>query len=268
MQYDLSTKIEKSYPLLKKTGNERRALLQFRIGKKEVLPGQFFMLNYKLSQKPISVYNYDDGIVTFLVENRGKTTKAMIDVQEGKYFGITGPLGNSFKTDSFKNFLLIGGGVGVAPVISLAHKLTEEKKDFTLLLGEKTKENIIYLDDLKIFKDKVIYTDDGSFGKKGFPTEELDDLFDANTYDISCICGPEIMMKISAEKILKLNKINIQICMERYMKCGIGLCGSCVLDDIGLRVCADGTVFDYQLLKNSSEFGNYKRDKSGVIEKI
>jgi dihydroorotate dehydrogenase electron transfer subunit len=271
MNNKLDMKIEKSFPLIKIEKNKSRGILQFNIGEKNICPGQFFMINYKLNQKPVSVYDFENGIISFLIESRGESTKAMIDAKNGDFFGLTGPLGNHFLTEDHKKFLLIAGGVGVAPVLFLAKELNKKNSDYILLIGEKTKENIIYQKEFEKLKlnEIIVYTDDGSFGKKGFPTEELNALLDENRFDSACICGPEIMMKIAIEKIIQKSEVNIQVCMERYMKCGIGLCGSCVLDDIGLRVCADGSVFDYEkTLKASKEFGNYKRDKSGVIEKL
>jgi NAD(P)H-flavin reductase len=78
--------IEKSYPLIKKIQSEKRAILYFNIEEKNIFPGQFFMLNYNLSQKPISVFDYDDGVISFLVESRGKTTTSMTEASIGDYF--------------------------------------------------------------------------------------------------------------------------------------------------------------------------------------
>ena len=110
------------------------------------------------------------------------------------------------------------------------------------------------------------YTDDDTGENQGFVTKDLEEIFSKQKFDSVYMCGPEKMMVIAAQQMRKLQSdIRIRISMERYMKCGIGLCGSCVLDDIGLRVCADGPVFDYDVLIKSKEFGKYHRDSHGVI---
>jgi dihydroorotate dehydrogenase electron transfer subunit len=87
-------------------------------------------------------------------------------------------------------------------------------------------------------------------------------------YDVCGICGPEKMMKVAADQALASKcKTKIQISMERYMKCGVGICGSCVLDDIGARVCSEGPVFDLETLQKCGEFGVYHRNGYGQIEK-
>ena len=88
------------------------------------------------------------------------------------------------------------------------------------------------------------YTDDGTLGIHGFVTQNLCDILRNGGYDRCAICGPEKMMKIAANEIIKSGvKLKTEISMERYMKCGLGLCGSCVLDDTGDRVCTEGPVF-------------------------
>jgi dihydroorotate dehydrogenase electron transfer subunit len=194
----------------------------------------------------------------------------MINARPGEYFGLTGPLGNSFNIENMKNILLVGGGIGTAPLNFLAIYLTAKNKNVDVLFGARNSGHLDYCEPLTGIAScsMSFYTDDGSRGEKGFVTKDLEKILKRKKYDSVCICGPEIMMKTAVEMVK--DKIeNIQISMERYMKCGLGLCGSCVLDDIGLRVCEDGPVFDYnEVLKNCREFGNYHRDKNGIIEKI
>ena len=267
MKFEINNKIEKSYPLIKIEGSSRQKTLFFDIGEKIVLPGQFFMLNYKLSQKPFSISHYDEKKIGFTIEDRGKITSKMLEAKAGEFFGLTGPLGNVFDIDKYKSFLLIGGGIGTAPLYFLANYLNDTKKKFDVFFGAKTKENLVYAKPLEKICNVNFYTDDGSLGNKGFVTSGLEAVLNKKTYDTVCICGPEIMMKAAISKI-KSQTCEIQVCMERYMKCGLGICGSCVLDDIGLRVCEDGPVFSYTLLKKSKEFGKYKRDGHGVIEEF
>jgi dihydroorotate dehydrogenase electron transfer subunit len=199
----------------------------------------------------------------------------MVNAAPGDYFGLTGPLGNSFQIDKYEKFLVLGGGIGIAPVLYLAGYIASKNKkniSLDLIIGERNADNIIYkneLDNLNLNNfSSVIYTDDGSMGKKGFPSNDLDEILKKKKYDSVCICGPEIMMVKSIDIIKKyVPEAGIQVCMERYMKCGIGLCGSCVIDDIGERVCTEGPVFSYSNLGKSREFGSYHRDSYGIITK-
>lgn len=275
---DLKNMIENSYTLTKKTGNNFRKILYFKIEKTKILPGQFYMLNYYGCQKPFSVSSYREfndnfAEISFIIEDRGECSKKMIYAKEGDYFGLTGPLGNGFEIEKFNDFLLISGGIGIATILFLANYLLLNNKNVTLLIGERTKENIIYDYELNnLINSKklnlIIYTDDDSMGNKGFVTKDLNTIIKEKNFDSACICGPEIMMNI-AIGIIKQKIPIIQICMERYMKCGFGLCGSCVLDDIGLRVCVEGPVLNYnETLINCKEFSNYHRNSYGIIEKF
>lgn len=261
----LKNKIEKSYPLIDIKGTENQKTLFFRMGNKKILPGQFFMLNYKISQRPFSVSHYNGEIVGFTIQNRGECSKMMLEAKIGEYFGLIGPLGSFFKIKNKINILLIGGGIGIAPIHFLASYLKNKNIKMSILFGAKTKEflNFSIDPDLNIF----YYTEDGSFGKKGVVTMELEDIISKNSYDALYMCGPEKMM-IEILKLVKDKVKDIQLSLERYMKCGIGICGSCVLDQIGLRVCEEGPVFSYNnTLINCKEFGNYRRDQYGRIEK-
>ncbi len=263
MNYDnvknIDNYIEKSFRLLKSVGDSTQKTLFFEIGERKICPGQFFMLNY-LGQKPISVSHYDGNIVGFTIQNRGECTEKMINANINDYFGLIGPLGNKFSTDNVNSALIIGGGIGIAPLYFLANNLIKQKKDVDIIFGARTKGLLEFTLDIK---DRVDYfTDDGSFGKKGFVTEPLTSL--TKDYDLLYLCGPEKMMKRALD-IAPSNINKIELSMERYMKCGVGICGSCVLDDIGARVCADGPVFSKEEILASKEFGLYHRDGNGTI---
>ena len=270
MNNNFLNKIEQSFPLYKIEGNEKQRTIYFKIGKKEIFPGQFFMLNYNLSQKPFSVSYYNNEIVGFTIEYRGDTSGKMIDSNTGDYFGLIGPLGNYFKLDKFENFLIIGGGIGIAPLLFLTNYIIKKRKKADIFFGGKDKQTLEFTKNIKKSKNcKInIYSEDGSMGIKGLVTKDLDELINKKKYDSVCICGPEIMMNIIINKVNEKIK-NIQVCMERYMKCGLGICGSCTLDNTGDRVCVEGPVFQYNdSLLNCKEFGNYHRDNHGIIKKF
>lgn len=272
--------IEKTYPILEikdfETGNLQKTFFfnienDIKENKINVLPGQFYMLRTKLGQKPISVSHFNGKIIGFTVLKRGNVTADIIDnAKIGTYIGLTGPLGNSFElSEDDKNIIIIGGGVGIAPVYNLAKYTLENNIKTTALFGARTAALSAFAQDLprknKNFESRF-YTDDNSGENHGFVTKDLEEIFSKQRFDSAFLCGPEKMMVIASEQMRRLQpEIRIKISMERYMKCGIGLCGSCVLDDIGLRVCADGPVFDYDVLKKSREFGKYHRDSHGII---
>lgn len=266
---DMKNKIEKSYKVVKIEGNSEQKTLFFEVKNKKILPGQFFMLNYNICQKPFSVSHYDGSLLGFTILKRGAGTEKMLTAIEGDYFGLTGPLGNSFNTADSGRYLLIGGGVGAAPVFFMANYLNSIGKECDILLGARTQALLEFALELEKLEhcNSYFYTDDGSFGKKGFVTQDLEQLLSDNSYCSAAMCGPEKMMSI-AGKLVDGNIERVELSMERYMKCGIGICGSCVLDDIGMRVCEDGPVFDYKTLLKSREFGNYHRNSGGVIEQI
>ena len=137
------------------------------------------------------------------------------------------------------------------------------------------KNELLYVDELSsILKEHqlIICTDDGSFGYKGFTVgyfqENLHNLIKKakKKENISVYtCGPEIMMKKIFD-ICENNNIYVQASLERMMRCGFGLCGLCVLDPIGVKVCQDGPVFDNEYLRKIIDFGIFERSISG--EKI
>ncbi|MBN2734141.1 MAG: dihydroorotate dehydrogenase electron transfer subunit [Methanomicrobiaceae archaeon] len=191
------------------------------------------------------------------VQKVGEATSALFSLDIGDTIGIKAPLGNGFSLG--KKVLAIGGGVGAAPLRPLALK----KQCDTFLLGSRNSTEILYENELSSITDLHIATDDGSFGHHGFVTELMQNI-DLLSYDTVCVCGPEIMMA-NVLRVLQTNNIaeRGQFSLVRYMKCGVGICGSCCLDNSGLRVCKDGPVFTGDVLLESKEFGKYSRDASG-----
>ena len=139
-------------------------------------------------------------------------------------------------------------------------------------MGSRTKEEVFFekVDTvINIPRDvtvKVIpVTEDGSYGAKGYVTDVLEKLLEENKYDAIYTCGPELMM-YKVVKLANEKGIFVQASLERMMKCGVGICGSCCVNED--LVCRDGTVFDGQHLAKNSEFGHFERTKSGILEKI
>ncbi len=197
------------------------------------------------------------------VRNIGKFTNEFFSLRKGDLVGIRGPYGNGFRINSkSKSICIISGGVGISPLMPLIENLIRVNKKVIVIMGAKTKKEILFKDRIKKTNaNLIITTDDCSEGKGGPCTEFLPGIIKDKKIDTIYACGPEIMMKRVAE-IAENYGIGCQLSMERYMKCGIGICGSCAIDPSGLLVCRDGPVFDSGDLKNT-EFGKYRRDASG-----
>jgi dihydroorotate dehydrogenase electron transfer subunit len=231
-------------------------------------PGQFLMLWIpEIDEIPISILDTttDNGIISVAIKNVGDATQHLHNMKPGATIGIRGPYGNSF-TQNYGNTLLIGGGTGTAPLLFLAKTLlTNKTKKVTFIVGAKTKNELLFIDQLnKICKEKnklIIITNDGTHGLQGFVTEPLTTLLHKEKFDAIYTCGPEIMVKKIFELTQK-HKQPLEASLERLMRCGIGLCGSCVIGKY--RVCRDGTVFnEEQLNEIKEELATTKLDLSG-----
>jgi dihydroorotate dehydrogenase electron transfer subunit len=151
--------------------------------------------------------------------------------------------------------MMVAGGTGMAPLVPLLRHL----KDSVVVLGARTAALLLFRNRVAAHGQEVyITTDDGSAGHHGLVTEMLD------TAGVGCAavytCGPEIMMKKVVDWCTNRN-LPVQASLERYMKCGIGICDACALD--GRHVCQDGPVFDGTALAEIEDFGNWKRAPSG-----
>ena len=217
-------------------------------------PGQFIMLWIPdVDEKPmaISYRNKNEFAITSQVV--GKFTKSLDSLKKGDKVGIRGPYGNSFSIKG--NACVVGGGVGMASVSTLIDKL----KSPVIINGARSKEHLIYL---KRYKKMLIATDDGSFGKKGFTTNILEEQLKNKNNKIKIVytCGPEIMMRKVLD-ICNKYRVDCEASVERYMACGFGICGKCMVND--RIVCIDGPVFSSKQLKEMPEFGSFARAKSG-----
>jgi dihydroorotate dehydrogenase electron transfer subunit len=231
-------------------------------------PGQFVMLWVPgTGQKPFGVSYQEKGRFALTIKKVGKLTEKVSGLKAGDRIGIQGPYGRGFSCRG-KKVAIVGGGYGTAPLALLADKMSGNAKDVFFITGAVSEEYVLYRKRFKKSNIKTVYsTDDGSFGHKGLCTECLEDLISKEKIDYVYCCGPEMMMlrvfEICAEK-----KIPAEFSLERYMKCGFGVCGSCSLDGTGWRVCKDGPVFTSDEMKKVTEFGRYKRDGSGRRVKL
>jgi len=216
-------------------------------------PGQFVMVWIPgVDEIPMALSSEK----TITVQKAGDATNALFTFGVGDKLGIRGPFGNGFTKGD--KVLAIAGGVGAAPLLPLAR----EDSVMTMLLGARTEEELLFVDQLDECTDVLIATDDGSLGMHGYVTDLMDDL-NLGAYDRISVCGPEVMMRAVLTKVEEKGiAYKTEFSLHRYMKCGVGICGSCCIDPSGLRVCRDGPVFSGDMLLKS-EFGHYMRDASG-----
>ncbi|HNR57876.1 MAG: Sulfhydrogenase 2 subunit gamma [Methanosaeta sp. PtaB.Bin087] len=221
------------------------------------VPGQYLMVWVRgVDEVPMSI-SYRDGITVQLV---GEATREIFDLEVGESLGLRGPLGNGF-TLSGEKILLIGGGVGAAPLALLGEAAAEEGVEVSTLLGSRCCDEILFRERFERIGELVMTTDDGSQGICGRASAGLPALH-LQEFDQIYLCGPEPMMADIIGRCPGM-ETKIQASIDRYFKCGMGICGSCCLDPSGIRVCIEGPVFRADQLVGT-EFGRYKRGASGL----
>ncbi len=223
----------------------------------ESLPGQFLMIWLPgVNEKPFSISGHDKEGLLITVRKRGSFSSRLIGLKEGDRVGVRGPYGRPF--DLKENCCLVAGGIGFACLAPIAERYPQAP----ILYGEASKYSRIYQ---SRFPDSVFYTDDGSAGAKGFPTDGLEETIKKRGCEMVYACGPEQMLMKTIE-ICKSLDVGCQVSIERYMKCGNGVCGQCACGSV--RACVEGTVFHgYELLENP-DFGKRKLDSSGTWRSI
>ena len=206
-------------------------------------PGQF--INIKLDgfylRRPISICDYDSKTITIIYKVVGEGTAAMSAMLPGdKVKALTG-LGNSFDIDACQSrALLLGGGVGAAPLYLLAKELASQCKEVTVVLGFNTAEEVMLTKEFEDLNAKVyVATMDGSAGTKGFVTDVL--RLKNISYDYFYACGPKPMLKAVCESVRGRGEVSL----EERMGCGAGFCYCCSIQTVNgpRRVCKDGPVF-------------------------
>ncbi len=193
-------------------------------------------------RRPFSVYSNNDGKIGILFKERGKGTKYIKSLKVGDFIDIAGPFGNTFNIQNKKS-LIVGAGIGAAPMSYLKEKLDEQNIENYYIAGFLNKDEVP-----KGMKIDKVCTDDGSYGEKGSVVNFLGVLINEYKPDVIYACGPQIVLKLIAELAEKYG-IETQVAMEKVMACGIGVCRGCVIDIkkdgkvINATVCKDGPVF-------------------------
>lgn len=224
-------------------------------------PGQFINLWIpEVDEKPFSISDLTNDLMEISVKAIGPFTHELMKKMPGEYLGVRGPFGNGFSLND--NCIVIGGGIGIAPLRFLVKALDKSKKRFVTLLGALNQKEIIFKDEFEKITPCYFTTDDGSFGKRGLVTDDLENIIKKEKIEYIYAAGPE-QMYLPIIKIAGRLNIPFQITFERYMKCGIGICGQCVMDGSGVRLCVEGPVLTQKEVQDITEIGLPHRDACG-----
>jgi len=230
----------------------------------EAKPGQFVNLWIPgVDEKPFSIANCNEKEFWLTIAKVGPATEKLFELKVGDYVGIRGPYGTSFEAKPNSTIALVGGGYGTAPLYYFGLKAKEQGCNVYFLTGARNIDLLTYIDQAKKAGFEVsMTTNDGSAGKEGFVTVILEELLKTKKIDSIHTCGPEVMEKAVLNLADKYDT-RLQISVERYMKCGFGVCGQCCVDDLGIPICKQGPVMEKELVKQIKEFGVYHRDRDG-----
>ncbi len=234
-------------------GYYRMALRSRRLVK-EALPGQFVHIRVgsgyePLLRRPISIHSLDDKeTFSILYEVVGSGTEELARKKAANTIDVIGPAGNGFEFyEGKKRLILVGGGIGVAPLLFAAQEGLRRRMDITMLIGAKDRDRLLCVADFKTLGCAVeTSTDDGSAGRQGYVTDLLEEAMVGGGAGPASIfaCGPKPMMRRAAVTA-GLYEVPCQVSLEESMACGIGMCLGCAVMTIEgyKRVCADGPVF-------------------------
>ena len=220
-----------------------------------VASGQFVHLRVSegadfLLRRPFSVHRAHGERIELLFQVLGDGTAALAAKECGDSMDAIGPLGTGWCVDeSVERALLVGGGLGAAPLGMLVEELVARGVETTVALGAPTAERLVGRELFEANADRVeIATDDGSEGTRGFVTAVTEQLIDRDT-GIVCVCGPEAMEHAVAIQASEA-RVRCRVSLERLMACGIGACLSCVVTTVSgqQRACVDGPIFDASAL--------------------
>ncbi|MDR2910173.1 MAG: dihydroorotate dehydrogenase electron transfer subunit [Bacteroidales bacterium] len=221
----------------------------------EIHPGQFVNIDIKNApevflRRPFSIFevDYSKKTISLIIKILGKGSKKITEIKQGETLNIIYPLGKGFtypKTND--NILLVGGGSGVAPMLFLAKK--SGIKNVDIILGAKTKQDHINVDEYSKYASLYFTTEDGSLGEKGYVTNHTA-FQQLSKFTKIYACGPYSMMKTIAKEAQKAG-VFCEVSLENLMACGFGVCLCCIepTKKGNLCVCTQGPVFNVNDLK-------------------
>jgi len=219
-------------------------------------PGQFIQVRIDGSpntylRRPISINFVDTekNQLWLLIQMVGDGTKTLAATPIGNKVNMILPLGNNFsQPEASDRVLLIGGGVGVAPLLMLGKEIQEKGLEVTFLLGARSAKDLLELDEFNKYGEVYTTTEDASAGEKGFVTQHS--ILTSKAFTKIYTCGPKPMMQAVARYAAEKN-IECEVSLENSMACGIGACLCCVEDTVDGHVCTctTGPIFNIKKLK-------------------
>ena len=223
----------------------------------EMHPGQFAQLRIDESKetflrRPISLHcvDYQRNEVGFLIQKVGKGTASLWEKRPGSTLNAILPLGKGFTMPKSleQKVLLVGGGVGIAPLLFMGTEMQKMGAKPTFLLGARSKSDLLRLDAYRACGDVYVTTEDGSEGEKGFVTQHS--ILQREKFENIAVCGPKPMM-LAMASYAKQTGTPCEVSLENMMACGLGACLCCVEDtkDGNVCVCKEGPVFNLEKLK-------------------
>ncbi len=217
--------------------------------------GQFLIIRIdeEGERVPLTIADHDKdkGTITMVYQVAGRSTKQLSTMKVGEYLAdVVGPLGHPSEVENFGTVVIVGGGVGIAPIHPIAKALKEAGNRVISIIGAKNKDLLFWEDKMREASTEVlIATDDGSIGHKGFVTDVLDKVTEEEKVDVVWAVGPMIMMR-SCVNVIKPKGIKIFVSMNPIMIDGTGMCGGCRVQvgDETKFACVDGPEFDGALI--------------------
>lgn len=253
------------------------ALLDAPVIASAAQPGQFIIitLDEKSERIPLTIADFskENGTISIVFQEMGKGTHKLAALKKGdQIYGVLGPQGNPSDIPVNENIVIIGGGIGIAPVYPIARKLKTAGNTVTGIIGYRSKDYVFWEDKMTESTSRLlIATNDGSYGEKGFVTDILKGLIDnGEKIDRVIAIGPPIMMKAVTDMTREYS-IHTIVSLNSLMVCGMGMCGACrvTVNNETKFTCMDGPEFDahqvdFEELMN--RLGTYKKEERTCFE--
>lgn len=230
-------------------------------------PGQFVMAwALGVDEVPMSISSTaTQGEAAITVEAVGEASQALYEKRLGDELGVMGPFGEGF-TRHDGHIVMVAGGMGVVPLAFLLDQMGDPRPRVSFILGARTSGKLLFAPRLESRLsgsegELIVWTDDGSEGRRGTAVEALEAFLAERRPDFIYTCGPDRMMA-KVFSLAEAHGIPVEASLQAYVKCAIGLCGSCGMGPY--LVCKDGPVFRESQLREMHELGRFTRDAAGL----
>jgi len=247
---------------------------------KNAEPGQFIVLraSEKGERIPLTICDSDPGAgtITIIFQVVGKTTSLLYILKAGDFLtDLLGPLGHPTQIEKYGKVVCVAGGVGTAEIFPVARALQKAGNEVSVIIGARSKDILILVDEIKSFaKEVAVTTDDGTFGRKGFVTEALSEMMEKGSFDKAFISGPIPMMK-AVSALTKKHNLSTTASLDSNMVDATGMCGACRVTVAGKMkfTCVDGPEFDAhqidfdELAKRRTRFIDEEKQSLGLFKK-